>query len=65
MNKEQLSYIAYGFQVSESDVISFDGFVMIPFENSFPDDWCFDEWKVDQVAIGDSLWWVVKIKGGK
>lgn len=59
------SYIAYGFQVAEDVLIVLNDKVMIPFDDSFPDDWCFDEWQVDQVTIGGVLWWTVKEKGVK
>lgn len=54
------SYIAHGFQVAEDDLIVLNDKVLIPFDDSFPDDWCFDHWEIEQKTVAGVLYWVVK-----
>lgn len=32
-------------------------------DESFPDDWVFDEYKIDQKTIGDTRFWVIRKEG--
>jgi hypothetical protein len=59
MNK--LQYVCYAFQCGESETFILDSFLYIPFNSSFPDDWAFDEFEIDQKMLDDVLYWVVKI----
>ena len=60
--KMNTEYIAYGFQVAESELTIEESCCLIPCEDSFPDDWAFEHWKVDQIEVEGVKYWKVEEK---
>lgn len=59
MNK--LECICYAFQCDMEKTFVKDGFLFIPFDDSFPDDWAFDDYEIDQRDLNGEKFWLVKL----
>lgn len=57
----RLEYACYAFQCDPEKTFVKEGFLYLPFDDCFPDDWAFDEFEVTQEFLDDVMFWVVKI----
>ena len=59
MEKRLCEKLSYAFQCDKDLIIFENGKYLIPCSFSFPDDWAFEEYEVDQQKIGNEMFWIV------